>query len=44
VLAFVGPLAETTTVPSVVAALCASGGDGNAPGRVWLTPPVEVVP
>jgi hypothetical protein len=37
-------LAEATTVPSVIAALCASGGDGGSPGRVWLTPPVEVVP
>jgi hypothetical protein len=37
-------LAETTTVPLVVAALCASVGEGGSPGRVWLTPPVEVVP
>jgi hypothetical protein len=44
VLAVVGPLAEATTVPSVVAALCASGGDGGSPGRMWLTPPIEVVP
>ena len=44
VLAFVGPLAEATTVPSIVASLCTSGGGGGSPGRVWLTPPVEVVP
>lgn len=42
ILAFVGPLTEATTVPSVVAGLCTSGDEGS-PGRVWLTPPVEVV-
>jgi pyrimidine-specific ribonucleoside hydrolase len=44
VLAFVGPLAEATTTPAVVAALCTSGGEGGSPGRVWLTRAVEVVP
>ena len=43
-LAFVGPLAEATTVPSVVAGLCSSGGAGGSADRVWLTPPVEVAP
>lgn len=42
ILGFVGPLTEATTVPSVVAGLCTSGDEGS-PGRVWLTPPVEVV-
>jgi pyrimidine-specific ribonucleoside hydrolase len=44
VLAFVGPLAEATTIPSVIAGLCTSGGEGSGPGRVWLTRAVEVVP
>jgi inosine-uridine nucleoside N-ribohydrolase len=44
VLAFVGPLAEATTIPSVIAGLCTSGGEGGGPGRVWLTRAVEVVP
>ncbi|HET9248703.1 MAG TPA: nucleoside hydrolase [Actinomycetota bacterium] len=44
VLTFVDPLAEATTIPSVVAGLCASGGVDGGPGRVWLTPPVEVAP
>ena len=44
VLAFVGALAEAATIPSVVAGLCTSGGDGGSPGQVWLTPPVEVAP
>jgi inosine-uridine nucleoside N-ribohydrolase len=43
ILGFVGPLTEATTVPSVVAGLCTSGDQGS-PGRVWLTPPVEIVP
>lgn len=42
VLAFVGPLAEATTIPSVIAGLCTSGGVGGGPGRVWLTRAVEV--
>ena len=44
VLAFVGPLAEATTIPSVIAGLCTSGGEGSGSGRVWLTRAVEVVP
>lgn len=44
VLAFVGSLAEATTIPSVIAGLCTSGGEGSGPGRVWLTRAVEVVP
>ncbi|HEY9378771.1 MAG TPA: nucleoside hydrolase [Jiangellaceae bacterium] len=44
VLAFVGPVAEATTIPSVIAGLCTSGGEGSGPGRVWLTRAVEVVP
>jgi hypothetical protein len=44
VLAFVAPLAEATTIPSVIAGLCTSGGEGSGPGRVWLTRAVEVVP
>lgn len=44
VLAFVGPLAEATTIPSVIAGLCTSGGEGGGPGRVWLTRAVEVTP
>lgn len=44
VLAFVGPLAEATTIPSVIAGLCTSGGEGSGPGRVWLTRAVEVGP
>ncbi len=44
VLAFVGPLAEATTIPSVIAGLCTSGGEGSGPGRDWLTRAVEVVP
>ena len=43
ILGFVGPITEATTVPSVVAGLCTTGDEGS-PGRVWLTPPVEVVP
>jgi len=42
VLAFVGPLAEATTTPLVIAGLCTSGGVGGGPGRVWLTRAVEV--
>src|SRR5512132_1893140 len=42
VLAFVGPLADATTIPSVIAGLCTSGGVGGGPGRVWLTRAVEV--
>ena len=35
-------LAEATTIPSVIAGLCTSGGVGGGPGRVWLTRAVEV--
>ena len=42
VLTFIGPLAEATTIPSVIAGLCTSGGVGGGPGRVWLTRAVEV--
>jgi hypothetical protein len=44
VLAFVAPLAEATTSPSVVAGACMTGGDGRTPARIWLTTPVEVAP
>ena len=43
-LAFVGPLAEATAIPSIIAGLCTSGGEGRSRGRVWLTREVEVVP
>jgi len=44
VLAFVGPLAEATAIPSIIAGLCTSGGEGRSRGRVWLPREVEVVP
>ena len=34
-------LTEATVSPSVMAAVCASGGDEDTPPRVWLSPPVE---
>lgn len=44
VLAFAAPLAEATTSGPMVAGACVTGGDGQTPARVWLTPPVEVAP
>ena len=36
-------LTQATLTPSVSAAVCASGGGEDAPPRIWLSPPVEVV-
>ena len=36
-------LTQATLSPSVMAAVCASGGDEDSPPRIWLSAPVEVV-
>jgi len=39
-----GVLTEATVSPSVFAAVCASGSGEDTPPRVWLSPPLDVVP
>ena len=37
-------LTEATLAPSVIASVCASGGDEDPAARIWLSAPVEVTP